>query len=70
MKLRAVTVVRIQFKDVVWTVANGDPVDKPAGQNYVTNELLEISMDYIKMALLSIVSVYIPMRILKSLLSY
>lgn len=29
---------RIQFKDVVWTVANGDPVDKPAGQNYVTNE--------------------------------
>ena len=29
---------RIQFKDVVWSVANGDPVDKPAGQNYVTNE--------------------------------
>ena len=29
---------RIQFKDVVWTVSNGDPVDKPAGQNYVTNE--------------------------------
>ena len=29
---------RIQFKDVVWSVANGDPVDKPSGQNYVTNE--------------------------------
>lgn len=29
---------RIQFKDVVWSVSNGDPVDKPAGQNYVTNE--------------------------------
>ena len=29
---------RIQFKDVVWAVASGDPVDKPAGQNYVTNE--------------------------------
>ena len=29
---------RIQFKDVVWSVANGDPVNKPAGQNYVTNE--------------------------------
>ena len=29
---------RIQFKDVVWSVAKGDPVDKPAGQNYVTNE--------------------------------
>ena len=29
---------RIQFKDVAWSVANGDPVDKPAGQNYVTNE--------------------------------
>ena len=29
---------RIQFKDVVWSVTNGDPVDKPAGQNYVTNE--------------------------------
>ena len=29
---------RIQFKDVTWSVANGDPVDKPAGQNYVTNE--------------------------------
>ena len=29
---------RIQFKDVVWSVENGDPVDKPAGQNYVTNE--------------------------------
>ena len=29
---------RVQFKDVVWSVSNGDPVDKPAGQNYVTNE--------------------------------
>ena len=29
---------RIQFKDVVWSVAKGDPTDKPAGQNYVTNE--------------------------------
>ena len=29
---------RIQFKDVVWSVSNGDPVDKPVGQNYVTNE--------------------------------
>ena len=29
---------RIQFKDVVWSVAKGDPVDKPAGQNYVANE--------------------------------
>ena len=29
---------RIQFKDVVWSVSNGDPVDKPAGRNYVTNE--------------------------------
>ncbi|MDI9497252.1 MAG: phage tail spike protein [Bacillota bacterium] len=26
---------RILFTDVVWSVANGDPVDKPAGQNYV-----------------------------------
>ena len=30
---------RIQFKNVVWSVSKGDPVDKPAGQNYVTNEL-------------------------------
>ena len=30
---------RIQFKDVVWSAANGDPVNKPAGQNYVTNEV-------------------------------
>lgn len=30
---------RIQFKDVVWSVSKGDPVDKPAGQNYVSNEL-------------------------------
>ena len=30
---------RIQFKDVVWSVSKGDPVDKPVGQNYVTNEL-------------------------------
>ena len=30
---------RIQFKDVVWSVLSGDPVDKPAGQNYVSNEL-------------------------------
>ena len=29
---------RIQFKDIVWSVAKGDPVDKPAGQNYVANE--------------------------------
>ena len=29
---------RIQFKDVVWSVSKGDPVDKPAGQNYVANE--------------------------------
>ena len=29
---------RIQFKDVSWSVSRGDPVDKPAGQNYVTNE--------------------------------
>ena len=29
---------RIQFKDVVWSVSKGDPVDKPAGQNYVSNE--------------------------------
>lgn len=29
---------RVQFKDVTWSVSNGDPVDKPAGQNYVTNE--------------------------------
>nr|DAJ39104.1 MAG TPA: tail protein [Caudoviricetes sp.] len=29
---------RVQFKDVVWTVSNGDPVDKPSGQNYVTND--------------------------------
>lgn len=29
---------RVQFKDVVWTVSNGAPVDKPAGQNYVTND--------------------------------
>lgn len=30
---------RIQFKDVSWSVSKGDPVDKPAGQNYVSNEL-------------------------------
>ena len=29
---------RIQFKDVSWSVSKGDPVDKPAGQNYVSNE--------------------------------
>lgn len=29
---------RIQFKEVDWSVARGDPVDKPAGQNYVTND--------------------------------
>ena len=29
---------RIQFKDVVWSVAKGDPVDKSAGRNYVANE--------------------------------
>lgn len=29
---------RIQFKEVDWSVARGDLVDKPAGQNYVTNE--------------------------------
>ena len=29
---------RIQFKDVSWSVSRGDPVDKPAGQNYVSNE--------------------------------
>ena len=29
---------RIQFKDVSWSVAKGDPVNKPAGQNYVANE--------------------------------
>lgn len=26
---------RITFEDVEWSVANGDPVDKPLGQNYV-----------------------------------
>lgn len=26
---------RIEFGDVVWSTANGDPVNKPAGQNYV-----------------------------------
>ena len=29
---------RIQFKDVVWSTSKGDPVDKPAGQNYISNE--------------------------------
>lgn len=29
---------RIQFKEVDWSIARGDLVDKPAGQNYVTNE--------------------------------
>ena len=29
---------RIQFKDVSWSVSKGDPVDKPAGQNDVSNE--------------------------------
>ena len=29
---------RIQFKDVSWSVSKGDPVDKPTGQNYVSNE--------------------------------
>jgi phage minor structural protein len=29
---------RIQFKEVDWSVARGNLVDKPAGQNYVTNE--------------------------------
>lgn len=29
---------RIQFKEVDWSVARGDLIDKPAGQNYVTNE--------------------------------
>ncbi len=29
---------RIQFKEVDWSVTRGDLVDKPAGQNYVTNE--------------------------------
>jgi hypothetical protein len=26
---------RLEFTDVVWTVAGGDPADKPAGQNYL-----------------------------------
>lgn len=26
---------RIDFKDVVWSQANGDPIDKPSGQEYV-----------------------------------
>lgn len=29
---------RINFKDVVWSKANGDPTDKPAGQEYVENK--------------------------------
>ena len=29
---------RINFKDVVWSKANGDPADKPAGQEYVENK--------------------------------
>lgn len=29
---------RIDFKDVVWSVANGDPVDKPLGQDWVGDE--------------------------------
>lgn len=29
---------RIQFSDVVWLKSKGDPVDKPAGQNYVSDE--------------------------------
>lgn len=29
---------RISFKDVVWSKANGDPTDKPAGQEYVENK--------------------------------
>lgn len=28
---------RIGFKDVVWSKVNGDPTDKPAGQEYVEN---------------------------------
>lgn len=28
---------RIGFKDVVWSKANGDPADKPAGQEFVEN---------------------------------
>lgn len=28
---------RINFKDVVWSKANGDPTDKPAGQEFVEN---------------------------------
>lgn len=28
---------RISFKDVVWSKANGDPADKPAGQEFVEN---------------------------------
>lgn len=28
---------RIEFTDVVWSKANGDPVDKPAGQNWVND---------------------------------
>ncbi|MHC5848273.1 phage tail spike protein, partial [Streptococcus pyogenes] len=26
---------RIEFTDVVWSVEKGDPIDKPAGQNFV-----------------------------------
>ncbi len=29
---------RIEFTDVVWSKKNGNPVDKPAGQNYVVSE--------------------------------
>lgn len=29
---------RINFKEVVWSKANGDPTDKPAGQEYVENK--------------------------------
>lgn len=28
---------RIEFTDIVWSTANGDPVDKPAGQNWVND---------------------------------
>lgn len=29
---------RIEFTDIVWSKRNGNPIDKPAGQNYIVSE--------------------------------
>lgn len=38
---------RVTFRDVVWSTANGDPADKPAGQNWVALPGAKTYMAYV-----------------------